>query len=267
MENRKYEQFILEKHLAQKLMHTNREERRTAYKILYGELFQKFPNIAFNPESDITHKIKWQMKFLKPFLNRNIVFVEVGAGNCLLSLEVANYVKQVIAYEVADAIPHIENKPNNLHLKIFDGIDFSEPNNSVDVIYINQVFEHIHPDDIFHHLTQYYNILNPEGKIVIVTPNSLTGPYDISRNYSLIPVGFHLKEYTYKELYKILTDIGFKKPRIFIGSKKVGYFPLNALWVIALEGIYNKVPLAIRYKLKNNSILKNLFGIKIVANK
>jgi len=267
MDNRKYEQFLLEKQLAQKLMHTNMEERRTAYKSLYRELFQKFPNIAFDPESDITHKIKWQIKFLQPFLNRNFVFVEIGAGNCLLSIEIANYVKNVIAYEVADAIPKIENKPNNLSLKIFDGVDILEPNNSVDIIYLNQVFEHLHPDDIFHHLTQYYNALNSEGKIIIVTPNSLTGPYDISRDYSHIPVGLHLKEYTYKELSKILTDNGFKKPRIFIGSKKVGYFSLNVFWIRTLESIYNKVPMTIRYKLKNNSLLKNLFGIKIVANK
>jgi len=267
MPDDKYAQFLLEKELAEKLKYTSRDERKTAYKKLYGELFNKFPGIAYNPKADISHKIQWQIKFLQPFLNKEVVFIEIGAGNCLLSVEVANSVKKVIAYEVADAIPHIENKPGNVILKIFDGLDLSELKDSADIIYSNQVFEHLHPEDVYHHLHQYHNILRENGKIVIVTPNSLTGPYDISRNYSLTPVGFHLKEYTNSEIKTLLLNAGFTNPKFFIGSKRIGYFPVNIHCLLILETLYKKVSNNIRYKLKNISALKNLFGIKVTAVK
>ncbi|HTE25971.1 class I SAM-dependent methyltransferase [Flavitalea sp.] len=267
MEDNKYAQYILEKELAQKLRLSNTTERKHAYKALYGELFSKFPNIAYNPKSDMSHKIGWQIELLKPFLQSNLVFVEVGAGNCLLSIEIAKYVKDVIAYEVAETAPHIENAPNNLHLKIFDGIQFSEPDNSIDIIYSNQVFEHLHPDDTPDHLAQCYNMLTPGGRLIIITPNGLTGPYDISRHYSMTPEGLHLKEYNYAELKQQLISIGFKKPKFFIGSKKTGYYCLNAGVVLFLESFYKKIPISIRYKLKGFSLLKNVFGIKIMVSK
>ena len=267
MYGNKYAQFLLEKELGSKLLASNKEERRIAYKSLYGELFSKFPHIAYNPQSDIVHKLEWQIKFLKPFLNKSLVFMEIGAGNCLLSIEVCKHVKQVIAYEVADAIPHIENKPSNLILKIFDGIDFDEVNDSVDIIYSNQVFEHLHPEDALWHVQQYFKFLKKGGKVVIITPHCLTGPHDISRNYSKKPEGFHMKEYNYQELKNILLNAGFLYPKFYIGNKKYGYyfFP-NSIFVL-LEKIYNKVPLNTRYRLKNNQILLNLFRIKMVAKK
>lgn len=267
MSNNKYEQFLLEKELANKLKNTTVEERRTAYKTLYGELFEKFPNISYDPNSNNLHKLTWQLKFLKPLLNKKSVFMEVGAGNCLLSIEVAKQVKQVIAYEVADAIPHIKNKPDNLLLKIFDGIDIREDAHSIDVIYSNQVFEHLHPHDALHHVKQYFNMLNNGGRLVLITPHALTGPHDVSRNYSTKPEGFHMKEYMYKELKKILLDAGFIKTKLFIGHKRIGYFSVNVLLLLVLEKLYSFVPLFIRYKLKNNFVMLNLFRIKMIAVK
>ena len=265
--DKKYAQFILEKELGRKLLASNKEERRVAYKRLYGELFSKFPHIAYNPESDIVHTLEWQMKFLKPFLNKSTIFMEIGAGNCLLSIQVCKQVKQVIAYEVADAIPHIENKPDNLVLKIFDGIDFDEANDSVDIIYSNQVFEHLHPEDALLHVQQYFKFLKKGGKVVIITPHCLTGPHDISRNYSNMPEGFHMKEYNYKELKKILLDAGFRRPKLYIGNKKYGYYSFPNSIFIFLENLYKQVPLRVRYKHKNNRVLLNLFRIKMVAEK
>ena len=267
MTDNKYEQYLFEKELAKKLINSNVEERHIAYKSLYGEFFKRFPNVSYNPQSNIAHKIKWQMKLLKPFLNKDVTFLEIGAGNCLLSLEVAQNVKQVIAYEVADAIQHIENKSNNLLLKIFDGIDFSEVNDSIDLIYSNQVFEHLHIDDTLYHVNQYYKMLKSDGRVVIVTPHSSTGPHDISQDFSTMPEGLHMKEYTYRELRNILLTAGFKTVKGCIGHKRLGYFAINAKTFVILEEFYGLLPKKIRYKLKNNPILLNLLGIKIIALK
>src|SRR6185312_778073 len=155
-----------------------------------------------------------------------------------------------------------------LVLKIFDGIDFDEANDSVDIIYSNQVFEHLHPEDALLHVQQYFKFLKKGGKVVIITPHCLTGPHDISRNYSNKPEGFHMKEYNYKELKNILLNVGFSHPKLYIGNKKYGYYFFPNSIFIFLEKIYNKVPLNTRYKLKNNPVLFNFFRLKIViANK
>jgi 2-polyprenyl-3-methyl-5-hydroxy-6-metoxy-1,4-benzoquinol methylase len=267
MDNTQYQQFLLERELAKKLLHTTVNERKTAYKKLYSEFFDKFPKASYDSIGNITHKIEWQMKFLKPFLHQNSFFVEIGAGNCLLSLEVSKKVKQVVAYEVAESVPHIDNIPQNFCLKVFDGVDFHELDNSIDLVYSNDVFEHLHIEDTFHHVNQYYKMLNKGGKLVIVTPNSLTGPHDISRNFSTKPEGFHMKEYTYLELREILVSNGFRKIKAFAGHKKLSYFTINIRLIIALEKIYSTLSLSLRYKLKNNPILLKLFAIKIVGEK
>lgn len=267
MTNNSYEQFLMEKELAQKLKITTQEDRKTAYKELYGHFFKKFPDVANKPQEKLAHTLQWQIELLKTFIKSDDVFMEIGAGNCLLSIQIAQYVDKVIAYEVADSIPIISNKPNNLFLKIFDGVDFIEDRNSISVIYSCQVFEHLHIEDTTHHIKQYYNMLKVGGKLVVITPNYLTGPHDISREYSKIPEGFHMKEYSYKELKKLLHEVGFRKIKILWGSKKLGYRSISPSIFILFENLYGFFPLSIRYKLKSNAFLKSLFGIKILCEK
>ena len=262
-----YQQYQLEKELANKLLNTTKDQRKSAYKIFYGEFFNKFPKINNNLDHKIKHKVDWQLRLLKPFLNKNITFMEIGAGNCLLSLKVANYVKCVTAYEVAELITPSTDLPANFKLKVFDGIDFGELDNSIDFIFSNDVFEHLHIEDSFHHVKQYFNMLKSGGKIIIVTPNSLTGPHDISRNFSMKPDGFHMKEYTNMELRKILKSYGFTRIRALLGHKKIGYYAINIFLLIWLEILYNIIPIRVRYKYKNNPILLKLFTIKITGTK
>lgn len=266
MTDLKYQQFLLEKQLCEKLKNTSRSERKIAYKNIYGEFFNKFPNVSYKLEES-AHKIEWQIKFLKLFLHQNSTFIEIGAGNCLLSLEVSKFVEKVIAYEVAESVPHLDNKPDNFYLKVFDGLEFKESDNCADLIYSNDVFEHLHLDDTIYHVNQYYKMLRKRGKLIIVTPHSLTGPHDISRNFSKKPEGFHMKEYTFLEIKKILNSTGFKKVKGFIGHKKIRYFPINIWLYIILEKIYGAFPLNLRYKLRNNPVLLKLFAIKIVGEK
>lgn len=267
MQDKRYQQFLLEKELSDRLSHFSLEERRAGYREIYSRFFDAYPEVAYNPGNDLTHKIDWQLSFLKPFLDKDTNFLEVGAGNCLLSCRISKMVANVIAYEVADSIPHIENKPENLILKTYDGIDFSEDDNSIDIVYSNDVIEHIHIDDTIHHLKQYYRILKGEGKVIIVTPSALTGPHDISRDYRKNPEGFHMKEYTYSDLRNLLKVVGFTKCKGYWGSKKSGYFPLNITFLILLEKLYRLLPSNIRYMLRKNTLLLKIFGLKIVGFK
>ena len=60
--------------------------------------------------------------------------------------------------------------------------------------------EHLHPDDALEQLQNIYSALVPGGIYLCITPNRLSGPQDVSRDFDMVATGFHLKEYTISEL-------------------------------------------------------------------
>jgi predicted SAM-dependent methyltransferase len=263
----KYEHFQLEKKLANELKNTTVDQRRVMYGRVYNDLFSTFPNIPDGMNDTKEARLAWQLKLMKPLFNKEKTVLEIGAGDCLLSKELAKHFKKIIAYEVADSIPFIEGKPDNFELKIFNGVDMKEKANSVDIIYSNQVFEHLHLDDIAPLLKDYHSYLTAGGKLVVITPHRYTGPHDISRDFTKDAQGFHMKEYIYKEMRDILKANGFKKIKGYIGHKKTGYFAMPMWMLIASEKMFNIFPGSFKRKMRGNSLVFNLFGMKIIAEK
>ncbi|HLG40179.1 MAG TPA: methyltransferase domain-containing protein [Chitinophagaceae bacterium] len=263
----KYQHFILEKKLANELRESDLQQRRSLYMRVYNDLFTTFPEITHNVDASVEQRLGWQLKFLKRLFDKEKVFMEIGSGDCLLAKELTNHFKKVVAFEVADAIPFVKGTPDNFELKIFNGFDMKEEPSSYDIIYSNQVFEHLHPDDTIPLLRSYHKFLKDAGKLVIVTPNKLTGPHDVSREFCEDAEGFHLKEYTYKELKALLKATGYKKLRGYIGHKKLGYFALNISLLVFAEKVYNTFPGFLKRRVKHSTVLFNLFGLKITAVK
>jgi hypothetical protein len=172
-----------------------------------------------------------------------------------------------VAYEVASTIPFIKDKPDNLEIRIFNGVDMSEAEKSVDIIYSNQVFEHLHVDDVPPLLSAYHSFLREKGKLVVITPHRLTGPHDISRFFTDDAQGFHMKEYTYKEMKNVLKTGGFKKIKGYVGYSKWGYIGVNVNLLILAEKLYGVFPKSFRKKIRGNSLIFNFFGLKVIATK
>ncbi len=263
----KFEHFQLEKKLANELRNTTVDQRRVLYGKLYNDLFSSFPNIPDGLNISKEDRLAWQIKLMSRLFDKNKVVLEIGAGDCLISKELAKHFRKIIAYEVADAIPSIEDKPENFELKIFNGVDMKEQPGSIDIIYSNQVFEHLHLDDITPLLKDYHNYLVKKGKIVVITPHRYTGPHDISRDFTREAEGFHMKEYTYKELSSILSSHGFRKIRGYVGYSKLGYFGVPMPLLVLAEKIFNIFPASFKRKLRGNSLVFNLFGMKVIAEK
>jgi len=150
------EHYDIEKELAAKLRNASREERQRLYTSLYNELFQRVPSHPqltqkSSPEMAVA-AVATQMKFLGRFLNKDITFLEVGPGDCALSLEMTKYAKQVYAVDVSDEITKGLMPPPNFQLILSDGCSIPIPPSSLDVVYSNQLMEHLHPDDAFEQL-------------------------------------------------------------------------------------------------------------------
>jgi 2-polyprenyl-3-methyl-5-hydroxy-6-metoxy-1,4-benzoquinol methylase len=263
----KLQHFELEKKLANELRNSTLQDRKVLYKRVYNDLFSTYPEITHGVNATPEDRMNWQLKLLKRLFDKEKVLMEIGAGDCLLSKELAKHYKKIIAYEVADSIPFVEGKPDNFELKIFNGFDMTEPADTYDIIYSNQVFEHLHPDDTQPLLRAYHTFLKSDGRLVIVTPHKLTGPHDISRDFCDDAEGFHLKEYTYQELRAQLRATGYKNIKGYIGYSKLGYIGLGISFMVFLEKAYNGLPKFMKKKLRHSSILFNLFGLKIIAKK
>lgn len=263
----KYEHFVLEKKLADELRNSTAAERRKLYNRVYNDLFTTFPELSHNLDSTPEDRIAWQLKLVNRLFDKEKVLMEIGAGDCLLSKALAPHFKKIVAYEVAESIPFIEGKPENFELKIFNGVDMFETPGSVDIIYSNQVFEHLHPDDTEPLLKLYHSFLRKDGNLVVITPHRLTGPHDISRDFTKDAEGFHLKEYTYAEMRNLLKANGFHKIKAYAGYSKLGYIPVNLSMLIFFEKTGNRLPAFLKKKLKHSTIAFNLFGMKIIATK
>lgn len=207
--------YLVEKALAEKLKQSGREERKRIYATMYDELFAQVPDHPRLKRRDnksfilIANKSKFQI--VKEFINTSTIFAEFGSGDCKFATEIAKYTKYTFSIDISDQRDQSGNIPNNFKLIVYDGYNLNLEDNSIDVVFSDQVIEHIHPEDTKLHFQLAYRILKKEGLYIFRTPHLFTGPHDISKYFSYKPEGFHLKEWTYGELIKILRKLKYSK--------------------------------------------------------
>jgi SAM-dependent methyltransferase len=199
-----------------------------------------------------------QMTLLRPYLEKSATFLEIGPGDCSLSLELTRHVKCVYAVDVATEIHKGLIVPENFRLFLSDGRDVPVPRSSVDLAYSNQLMEHLHPDDALTQLRGVYEALAPNGKYICVTPNRLTGPHDVSRGFDKVATGFHLKEYTIAELRQLFKDVGFSDVSHIVTVKGRHFHNLSMV-ARAVETFHSVTSLPV--------LTPGLLRIKIVGTK
>ncbi|MBA3483992.1 MAG: methyltransferase domain-containing protein [Pirellulales bacterium] len=82
------------------------------------------------------------------------------------------------------------------------------------LIYWNDVFEHIPPDEIDEYLSHLYGLLAPGGSLVTITPHWLLRPSDVTGDFCPLRTearGFHFKEYRLAEVTRLLKRAGFRR--------------------------------------------------------
>jgi Methyltransferase domain len=142
------EHYEIEKRLAARLRHSSREERKPLYFAVYTELVESARHVLPPATSERTAELAQIERYLRP----DTVFLEVGAGDCSLSLMVARRVRHVYAIEISAAIVADLRPPPNLDILITNGLEIPVPAASVTLAYSNQVLEHLHADDVVDHL-------------------------------------------------------------------------------------------------------------------
>jgi SAM-dependent methyltransferase len=212
--------YEVERGLADRLRAAGREERSQLYSEVYDELFARVPDhpqLAWKADPAIrAARIDKHLRTLQRFLRPESTFLEVGAGDCALALRVAERVRRVYAVEVSEEIARVNGRPDNLELLLTDGRTIPVPAGSVQVAFSDQLMEHLHPDDAVEQLQGIHDALAPGGVYICITPNRLSGPHDVSKYFDDVATGFHLKEYTSRELGSLMRAVGFSRVQTFL---------------------------------------------------
>ncbi len=264
------QQYEVEKELSNRLRLATRAERRTLYATVYDELFTRVldhPQLTRKASPEEKERaVQAQMCFLRPFLGPDVTFLEVGAGDCALSLEAAALTRQVYAVDVSDEITRNLAAPPNFRLVMSDGCSIPVPPGSANVAYSNQLMEHLHPDDAREQLQNLYASLAPGGVYCCVTPNRLNGPHDVSRGFDEVATGFHLKEYIITDLAQLFTQVGFSEIKVHyrVGRKYVG---VPVTWLRPVEWALARLPTGLRRAISHTRLFRSLLTIRLSGRK
>jgi SAM-dependent methyltransferase len=266
------EHYLIERELADRLRRSTREERRFLYRELYDELFRRVP---YHPELQGREggpkmgEVRDRVRLLRRFTYDGGVCAEVGAGDGAVARELARYMEKVYAFEVSEEpSERTSGELKNLERRIYDGLELPLAPASVDLVYSDQVIEHLHPDDVVLHFETIHRALKVSGVYVFGTPHCFSGPHDISKGFDLVATGFHLREWTNRELVKVIRDAGFRKvffPRYPRDRDLILRIPVSC--VLILEGILQGLKADWRRPLANTRLASVALGILIAAVK
>jgi len=208
--------YLVEKAIAERLKKSSREERKLIHATMYDELFSKVPDhprlTQRQSAASIAQANVGKFSIVSRFLDKSTVFMEFAPGDCGFVTEVAKQVKCAYGADISDQSDLAGDVPQNFKRIIYDGYNLDEiESDSIDVAFSDQLIEHLHPDDTRLHFELVHRILKTGGAYVFRTPHAFRGPFDVSQYFSDQPEGFHLKEWTYSEIFKVVKDAGYTK--------------------------------------------------------
>ncbi|MGH8055857.1 MAG: class I SAM-dependent methyltransferase, partial [Candidatus Entotheonellia bacterium] len=192
--------YAVEKALATRLKNAPRAERPLIYATMYDELFAKVPDHPrlVKREDPLTRgrRIRRALRLVQPVIRPSTVFLEFGPGDCRFAFEVCKYVQKVYGVDISQPMSRTAEMPSNFESIVYDGYRLPLADDSIDVMFSDQLIEHLHPEDTGGHLQTAQRLLKRGGRYIFTTPHRFTGPHDISRYFSDEAEGFHLKEWT-----------------------------------------------------------------------
>ena len=259
--------YELEKRLAVRLRVAPRGERLQLYRELYDELYRAVPFLKTDPKTVDEARLGAVMRLLGPFLKHDATVLEIGAGNLVLARAMAPHVNTVIALDVSKEFAMaLGAVPANVTFVLSDGLSVPVEPESVDLVYSDQLMEHLHPDDAFEQLQNILRALKPGGRYICNTPHRFNGPHDISQYFDQEATGFHLKEYTNRELRALFLRAGFRRVYSLTGVR--GFVVPLPVWpLVCFEFCLNALPKPMRRLVSRFLPIKVLLGVRLVGVK
>jgi SAM-dependent methyltransferase len=243
--------YDVERALADRLRAApSRAERARIYATMYDTLFAEVPDhprlvLRETPEA-LERRNARKLRLVGPFLRPTSRVLEIGAGDCTFARQLARRVGAVYGVEISAQGARMEEVADNVALVLYDGFEFPFAPRSFDLAFSDQLIEHLHPDDAELHFRAVAHALAPGGMYLFRTPHRFTGPHDISRYFTNGEAeGFHLKEWTYRELKTVLERCGYPRAGAIWHARGVSVRVPMGL-VCALEALLGALPRGLR---------------------
>jgi SAM-dependent methyltransferase len=213
--SRRRAQFELERALRSRILESAPHERARIVAQAYGELFERFPdhNVFLATPADRARYGRHCAGMIRPLAAARARILEIGCGRGDVLVELARSGFTCVGLEPSTHMHELCNRDGNvaIHRGTAERLDF--PDDSFDVVFSQQVLEHLHPDDVPRHFAEAFRVLRPGGRLAVETPNRRTGPQDISRGFVRVAEGLHLKEWSFEELSGQFAAAGFVRVR------------------------------------------------------
>lgn len=258
-EERLIQAYEIEKEFHNKILQEqNKAERKLMYKTVYEKVH---PLYKMKVQKSSKKRL---VNFLKEELEGKSI-LDVGCGDGSFLKETANLCKykKLVGIDISTAV--LPKDVNNIEFINGDIIDFNV-SEKFDVIFSHNVLEHIAPMDLSDHFHSIKDALKENGKFILIMPNRLFGPTDITRiidntlTCRLEARGTHLNESTYTEIITLLKKFGFVSFYIPIAmSQIIPILPnikLNPNYIIFLENNDKLLQLMYKITFKSKCICK-----------
>jgi 2-polyprenyl-3-methyl-5-hydroxy-6-metoxy-1,4-benzoquinol methylase len=195
--------------------------------------------------------------FRKELSGKSILDVGCGEGYFLASIARKIRHKRLMGIDVS--IPLATRQHPEVEFISGDIIDF-RVDEEFDVVFADQVLEHIAPRDLVVHLNSIKKSLRKGGLFIVLLPNRLFGPSDVTRiidfSYSnqIAAQGTHLNESTYTELMPLLGEHGFGNFKTIVPIRKIkhllSFLRINPSLFMAIENsdLLMKILYAIKFR-------------------
>lgn len=217
--NRTYEQILnhytVEKGIAARLKSASKEERKEIYTTMYKELFQKVPDhprlITREDKKNRHLSFLKTYNILKRFVHIKSILIEFAPGDCEFAYFLCQYVTKVFAVDISDQRGSHHPMPANFNLVVYNGYDLDIPHDYADVVFSDHFIEHLHSEDVELHFSLVNKVLKKGGVYIFRTPHAFFGPWDVSLYFSDKAEGFHLREWTFTDLERIVKVFNYRK--------------------------------------------------------
>lgn len=205
--------YELETRLARRILESTPEERAAVTRACYDEMYRvvTWHDYATPDEADERYRRRVGGLF-SALVGSGRRVLDIGCGLGDRAARIAAAGNQCVGMDIsAEILTRARAMHPGMPFTVgdavtLDGIEAA----SYDVVLTSQLVEHLHPDDVPLHLASVARVLRPGGVYIFDTPHRLLGPSDISGLFGdKVATGFHLKEWTYRELAQLLESAGF----------------------------------------------------------
>jgi 2-polyprenyl-3-methyl-5-hydroxy-6-metoxy-1,4-benzoquinol methylase len=269
----------LEIEYARRLRNSSPDERRELYAEAYSAVSEKGAStMPSDPEKRTAGTSPSLVRSLIRLCHPSDRVLEVGCGRGYTCLRLAPHVASLVGIDVSDpALNEARELLNTYHIRnvsiqrgFADELTRSFGQAVFDKVISIDVYEHLHPEDAAMHLSEVYAVLKPGGRSIVLTPNRLTGPHDITTALfpdAKQPLGFHLNETTCGELVSLMKEVGFVKFRSVMPTSFKTPVPFDILYPSALFIWFERQFPIVRRGSFMRRVVDRVSGIFLIAEK